>query len=118
MRTQNVVTLLKRMGHKRAVVDCPACWHSTHDMLERFLELRNFCEDMSPNIKELHLGENAWEAISSLVRALQSVKISTKSLQSDQLTAGDFYGIWLQCVLCTDKIDNPFAKRLVQCLKS
>lgn len=118
LRTQNVVTLLKRMGHKRAIVDCPTRWHSTHDMLERLLELHHFCEDMSPNIKELHLGESEWETISNLVSALKPAKIATKSLQSDQLTAGDFYGVWLQCVLCTDRIDNPFAKRLVQCLKS
>lgn len=35
LRTQNVVTLLKRMGHKRAIVNSPTRWHSTHDMLER-----------------------------------------------------------------------------------
>ncbi|KAL0189695.1 hypothetical protein M9458_016794, partial [Cirrhinus mrigala] len=118
LRTQNVVVLLKRMGLKRAIVDCPTRWHSTHDMLERLLELKNFCQDMSPNIKEVNLSGNEWEAIANLVSALKPAKVATKSLQSEQLTAGDFYGVWLHCVLCTDRIDNLFAKRLVQCLKS
>ena len=117
IHTQNLVAVLKRMGHKRAIVDCATRWHSTHNMLERLFELRSFCEDMSPTIKELHLTESEWEDLSNLVCALKPAKIATKCLQSDQLTAGDFYGAWLKCVLDTDKIDSPFAKQLVQCLK-
>ncbi|XP_051977288.1 uncharacterized protein LOC127639367 [Xyrauchen texanus] len=116
LRTQNIVIPRKKMGHERAIVDCATCWQSTHDMLEWLLELRSFCEDMSSAIKALHLIENEWQDIANLVCALKPAKIAAKSLQSDQLTAGDFYGVWLQCVLCTDKIDNLFAKRLVQCL--
>lgn len=83
------------MGHKRAIVDCPTRWHSTHNMLEWLLELKSFCEDMSPTIDEVNLSENEWEAISNLVSGLNPAKIVTKSLQSDQLTSGDFYGVWL-----------------------
>lgn len=65
-----IVILLKRMEQKRAIVGCPTRWHSTQDMLERLLELRNSCEDMSPNIKELHLSDNEWEEILQTWRVL------------------------------------------------
>lgn len=118
LRTPNVVAVIKRMGHKRAIVDCPTRWHSTHDMLDRLCELRSFCDDMSPTVNELHLSESEWQAISNVVNVLKPAKITTKCIQSEQLTAGDFYGLWLKCVLDTDKIDSPFAKRLVQCMKA
>ncbi|CAL8358594.1 unnamed protein product [Merluccius merluccius] len=90
LRTQNVVCVLKRMGHKRAIVDCATRWHSTHDMLERLLELKTFCEDMAPTIPVLHLSDSEWEYVSNTVNALKPAKITTKCLQSDQLTAGEF----------------------------
>ena len=39
LRTQNVGAVLKKMGHKRAIIDCITRWHSTHDMLERLCEI-------------------------------------------------------------------------------
>ncbi|CAL8313668.1 unnamed protein product [Arctogadus glacialis] len=87
LRTQNVVCVLKRMGHKRAIVDCATRWHSTHDMLRRLLELKTFCEDMAPTIPVLHLSDSEWEYVSNTVNALKPAKIATKCLQSDQLTA-------------------------------
>lgn len=101
-----------------AIVDCPTRWHSTHYMLERLCELRSFCDDMSPTVNELHLSEPEWQTISNVVNVLKPAKITTKCIQSEQVTTGNFYGQWLKCVLVTDKIDSPFAKRLVQCMKS
>lgn len=86
------------MGHKRAIIDC----HSTHDMLERLCELPTFCDYMSATINELHLSESEWRDISSLVCVLKPAKLATKCIQSDQLTAGDLYGVWLKFVLDTD----------------
>lgn len=90
LRTPNVVAVIKRMDHKRAIVDCPTRWHSTHDMLERLCELRSFCDDMSPTVNELHLSEPEWQAISNVFNVLKPAKITTKCIQSEQLTAGDF----------------------------
>lgn len=66
LRTTNVVAVLKRMGHKRVIVDCPTRWHSTHDMLDQLCKLRTFCNDMSPTVNELHLSESEWQSISNL----------------------------------------------------
>ncbi|XP_068172121.1 zinc finger BED domain-containing protein 4-like [Antennarius striatus] len=115
--TANVLAILKRMGHKRPVIDCPMRWHSTYDMLDRLCELKTFCDYMSPTINELHLNESEWLAISDIVNVLKPAKITTQCIQSEQLTAGDFYGLWLKCMLDTQKIESPFAKRVVQCMK-
>lgn len=117
LRTTNVLAVLKRMGHKRAIVDCPTRWHSTHDMLDRLCELSTFSDYMSPTVNELHLSESERQSISNLVGVLKPAKITAKCIQTEQLTAGDFYGLWLKCVLDTDKIDSTFVKQLVQCMK-
>ncbi|KAF2905138.1 hypothetical protein ILUMI_01046 [Ignelater luminosus] len=71
-------------------------WHSTHDMLQRRLLLKQFCEDMSPTIKELHISTADWAEIENVVSAVKPAKIATKALQEENLMAGDFYGTWLK----------------------
>lgn len=56
--------------------------------------------------------------VSNTVDALKPAKIATKCLQSDQLTAGEFYGVWLKCSLDTEKLASPFASKVAQCLKA
>ena len=114
LRTQNVVRVLKRTGHKRAIVDCATRWHSTHEMLER---LKTFCEGMAPTTAVLHLSDSEWEHVSNTLNALKPAKIATKCLQSDQLT-GEFYGVWLKCSPDTEKVASPFARKVAQCLKA
>ena len=39
---------------------CATRWSSSHNMLERLLKLRSFCEQMADSFKELHLSATQW----------------------------------------------------------
>lgn len=45
-------------------------------------------------VNELHFSE--WQSISNLVGVLKPAKITTKCIQTEQLTAGDIYDLWLK----------------------
>ncbi|KAJ8338007.1 hypothetical protein SKAU_G00369730 [Synaphobranchus kaupii] len=116
LQTPNVSVFLRRLGVTTAIVDRPSTWLSTHDMLQHLCQLRTFCQDMAPNIEELHLKGSEWEEMVLLVCALKPAKVTARLFQSEQLTAGDFFGAWLKCKIETDKIGGPFATLLVECL--
>lgn len=85
-----------------------------HDMLERLLELRSFCDDMSTTIPELHMSSNDWIQSKLIVSALKPAKISTKLFQSELMTAGDFPGAWLKLEIDTEKVNTTFSKTLLK----
>ncbi|KAK5866668.1 hypothetical protein PBY51_020839 [Eleginops maclovinus] len=73
LRSQNVVCVLKRMGHKRAIVDCATRWHSTHlfdndaFIAAVFLDprYRLFLTECQTEKAKIHL-YRTWEAIQNL----------------------------------------------------
>ena len=63
-------------------------------MLHHLLLLKDFClDEANPN---LHLLATTWDAFFMLA-ILEFAKIATMSLQYEQLTFGDFFGILLNC---------------------
>ncbi len=81
-------------------------------MLERLLKLQDFCERHKSTSPEFDLTEEEWLAITDLAEALTPAKVTTKILQREQLTLGDFFGEWIKCKLKTQKIGTQFAKSL------
>lgn len=105
------------MKLKKPIIDCVTRWHSTVDMLIRLLELKDFCTNMAAANKDLQLSAADWVTITSVVEALKPAKISTKRLQSEQLTMGDFYIEWLKCQIDTKKVNTSFMDSLVRHMK-
>ena len=60
LRTPSIMTILKRLGQKKPVIDCPTRWHSTCDMLLRLLGLKCFCEDMAASNPALYVSPSQW----------------------------------------------------------
>jgi hypothetical protein len=85
-------------------------------MLDALLKLRDFCDRHSGSYAEFKVTEEEWSDISQLAEALTPAKITTKMLQSEQLTLGDFYSQWINCKLKTKKIDTPFAVALLDAM--
>ena len=85
-------------------------------MLDTLLKLQEFCERHSDSFPELKVTEEQWLDILHLAEALTPSKITTKMLQSEQLTLGDFYSQWVNCKLKTNKIVTPFAVALFEAM--
>ena len=85
--------LLKKLKLRKAILHTPNTWHLTNDMLHRLFLLKDFCFDKAASNPNLHLPASTWNAFSMLVAVLEPAEIATKSLQYEQLTFGDFFGI-------------------------
>jgi hypothetical protein len=110
LRTQAMLNLIKQLQLPKPMLDCPTRWSATHDMLKRLLELKGFCNDSEATE---NLSSSAWETVADVVKGLEHAKHATLLLQKEQLTVGDFYGIWLECKLKTKKVNTPLARALI-----
>lgn len=117
LRNQTYSYLIKKEKLKLPILDCLTRWHSTLDMLERILFLKEFIRNMSANdskFRKVILHNLDWEKVEILSRTLLPAKICTKKLQYEQLTLSDFYGVWVSCKLQTEKLDTSISKKLLQ----
>ncbi|KAM7280968.1 zinc finger BED domain-containing protein 4-like [Ixodes scapularis] len=117
LRVPTTMMLVKKLNLKKPILDCPTRWNSTCDMLERLIELKHFCIDMGKSSTDFVVSDETWAAIEGIIASLRPAKVATKALQKEQLSLGDFFGIWLQCSLETAKIDSVLAQRLTSSLK-
>ena len=118
-RNLSVFVLLKKLKLKKPVLDIPARWNRHAACFNVFL-LKDFCLDMAASNPNLHLLETSWNAFSMFVEVLKPAKIATKSLQYEQLTFGEFFGIWLNCKLKIAKLtsaSSPLAQLLLSAMK-
>ncbi|XP_018360941.1 PREDICTED: uncharacterized protein LOC108759803, partial [Trachymyrmex cornetzi] len=83
-------------------------------MLERLLKFRDICETN----EELHMSQEAWTEIKSIVQTLTTCRIATKNLQREQLTFGDLYKEWTCCILRTQKFGTTLSEALVRAMKA
>ncbi|XP_050065167.1 zinc finger BED domain-containing protein 4-like [Aphis gossypii] len=117
LRNQTYTYLIKKEKLKLPILDCLTRWHSTLDMLERILYLKEFIKNMSANdhkLKKVNLNHSDWEKVETLSKTLLPSKICTKKLQYEQLTLTDFYGAWITCKLQTDALNTSISKKLLQ----
>jgi hypothetical protein len=59
-----------------------------HDMIERLLDLKDFCQKYESTDYKVHLSEEDWELLETIKEVLLPAKIATKRLQLEQLNAG------------------------------
>ena len=55
LKNPSICVLLKKLKLRKQVLDSPARWHSTYDMLHRLLLLKDFCLDMTASNPDLPL---------------------------------------------------------------
>ena len=87
------MTILKRLGQKNPIIDCPTRWHSTCNMLLQLLGLNCFCEDMAASNPDLYISQSQWALFEKIAATLEPARRAAKSLQKQYLSMGDFYEI-------------------------
>ena len=112
------MVILKILKRKKPILDCVTRGHSTCDMLQRLLSLKDFSHEMAASYAKLHLLESQWNLFSEIVTALESARKAAKALQQQHLTLGDFYEIWLRCKLEILKaLPTEFSQLLLSFIK-
>lgn len=61
--------MIKRLHPKakKAIIDVETRWVSSCDMLNRLLELKEICKDVSETFKELTITDEQWQKIQIIV---------------------------------------------------
>lgn len=104
LRVPNRASLAKKLGIKKAILDCPTRWNSTFDMLHRLLDFKTFCSDVID--PELSMDDEMWDFVSDFIKIFEPVKNLTLKLQNEQMNLGDFYGLWLKFKLDLERNTN------------
>ena len=99
LRTTNMLVIINAMKLKKQKIDCATRWNSAFDMVERFMEYKNFCNEMETTYPFLKVCLETWKFAEKFVEILRPLKVATLKLQSEQLLIGDFYGLWLEIKL-------------------
>lgn len=96
LRTPKYKNLLKaHKVTKRALIDHSVRWSSKYSMLKRFLVFEEFCKTMSEAYPSLIF--EPWAHIKKMVETLEPLAITTKILQTQQLTPTDAFFAWFSC---------------------
>lgn len=95
---------IRRLGLKKPVIDFLTRWMSMFNMLTRLVEPGSFAEDFLSEEERMRWTESMCSQVETLTASLQPAQVPTKTLQSEQLMTGDFYGAWLTCAMGTSRI--------------
>lgn len=106
--------ILKAVQKRKPILGYVTRWHSTVDMIECLLEFKDCCNQSN---KDLYLMPETWNKLKSIVESLLLARIATKKLREKQLTIGDFYYVWIRCILETSKINTTLSNELVNAMK-
>ncbi|KAJ8926255.1 hypothetical protein NQ314_021376 [Rhamnusium bicolor] len=116
LRTQTFMYMLQKQNLKKPIIDCTTRWGSTHDMLIRLLELKDFCTEMSfTNLKKFkNLTNLQWNKIVEITNALEPARKCTRKLQYEQMPLSTFWKYWKECKITTEQVGSGFAKLIVK----
>lgn len=88
---QSAVALIRRLGLKKPVIDCPRRWMSPFNMLTRLVELGSFAEDFLSEEESMRWTESMQAQVGMLTASLRpAAQVATKTIQSEKLTTGGF----------------------------
>lgn len=120
LRVPSVTSMLKDNKIKKPELDCPTRWNSTYNMLETLLKCKDIiCYlSLAENNVDLYFPESNWDKVKLIVETLQPLTEATLKLQSEQLTLSDFFGIWIECKLKLQNLNNYFSTILVEQLSN
>lgn len=116
LRTPTVAAHLQLIKQSKPLIDVETRWHSSLDMIESLLRLKNFCKEMEKMDQKFYIPEEEWNMLEDLYEALLPSRVATKIFQSEQLLPGDFYSAWMKCKIDTQKVSkrpDDFASKLV-----
>ncbi|KAJ2937288.1 hypothetical protein O0L34_g19528 [Tuta absoluta] len=113
LRTPNVAMELRQNKLQQAVLDCPTQWDSTVNMLERLVQLKDFC---LANSTRFGIDGSTWTRIEQSLQVLKPCSVLSKKLQREQLTIGDFFIFWMKCRLELESKQTAMSIFLTICM--
>ncbi|KAH7959828.1 hypothetical protein HPB49_014065 [Dermacentor silvarum] len=67
LRAQSAMSLIRKLGLRKPIIDCPTRWMSTLVMLTRLVELKDFAKDFLPHNETASGTESIWAKVEMLI---------------------------------------------------
>lgn len=77
---------------------------SSYDMLQRFMELKPYLDQLSASAAELEISLKEWNLLMDVVDSLKPLKSASGRVSFKDRPLSEFYKIWITCFLKTKKI--------------
>lgn len=116
LRKPNICIQIKAQNKRMPKLNVPTRWNSSYDMIERLLELHEFCQN-NANDSELHVPDELWQFMTTFVESFKPLKITTMQLQNEQMSLSDFYKYWLKLKIELSKISSTIATSVAGIIK-
>lgn len=113
LRKQTISAKLKSENLRLSKLNVPTRWNSTYDMIDRLIELKEFCMDNRVENVEFDVPEQTWQFMSEFKEVFEPIKIATLQMQSKDMPLGDFYKIWLKLKIEIKKKSSPIKDALL-----
>jgi len=117
LRNPSILALIKKENLNKPILHCVTRWDSTYKMLNRLLNLKDFCTNLHDSIPQLKLSSTDWISIQNLVNILEPAHEATASLQQQQISMSDFFQIWTKCKIKVQKMNTTSSKIFEKCLE-
>lgn len=112
LRSPSVRSLIVEAKLKQAILDQKTRWSSTYSMIERLIELKDFCQAKAPQLQGLKISDKQWDSLKELLIVLKPIAQLTTRLQSEQLDVTQFVNFWKMTMFVLEQQKTPMACQL------
>lgn len=109
INVSSLTTMSDKINVPPPIIDRPNNWETTYNMLQMLLKCKDFIFLLTENSGNYCFLEEKWEKLSLMVHTLRPLHEASVKLRSQQITFGDFYGIWIECKIKVRNLKNSFA---------
>jgi hypothetical protein len=116
LKTQTQMMVIRRLQLPKPIQDCVTRWNSTYEMCSRLaVGLRDHIESLAEDgFVECQIYPEFWQTLDNLLVLLKPAKEALVRLQKENLSLGEFYGIWLRLKACVQSNSkHPPSKKVL-----
>ncbi|XP_023243810.1 uncharacterized protein LOC111641809 [Centruroides sculpturatus] len=103
---------------KQPNLDCYSNWYSTYRMLDSLSYCQSLCNALAASDLLYFLPGEKWKILKTILETLGLIRNVAMTLQSEQLTITDFFGLWIETKIKLERYDNDFAFLLIKQLNA
>ena len=113
LRKLPYVSHFREKGRKKPFLDNDTRWGSKYRMVECIGSQMDHIRSLLSDELNERFDDEFWNFVSDFIESVKPVFILTKRIQEQNLTCGDFYLYWYECVLHLTELKTPLADQLV-----